>query len=283
MAYDKETIKHLADSLGLSVKDFETQFKDEKEIKVELPTQPFKQFKSEDDFNTYTKNIKAPEYGRGVDDGKKNSVEVFIKKLRDSEGLDLTGSQLDGNHLVKSLKEKYSGDNKALLAQFDKDKSILLQKSTDLENEYTAKFKDQSNRIVKMKLRGDSLEGVKGETKFDKIDAVDLIMKDISVEKDAAGREFINYKGVPQKNENLEPLAMNEITDNIFIEKKWYKDDKGRGGGNEGGSGGATNTYKAFLEEMETKGVHQGSATFQDELNSRLEDKDFKESVSKSE
>lgn len=278
MAFTKETIKHLADSLGLSVKDFETQFKDEKEIKVTLPTAPFKTFKEEGDFDTYNANLKAPEYGRGVDDGKKNATEVFIKGLRDSESLELTGSQLNGKELLTALKSKYGGDNKALITQFETDKAGLLKKATDLESEYATKFSNQSNEIQRMKLRGESLDGVLMKTKFDKIDGVDIIMKDITIVKDAAGKDFIHYKGVQQKNEQLEPLSMGKVTDNIYVDKKWYADDKGRGKGNENGEG-TTNDYKEFIKEMDDKGIHQGSAVFQDELDKRLEKKEFRDSI----
>lgn len=282
--YPKEVIKHLAGTLGVSVKDFETQFKDEKEVKVDIPAAPFKSFKTEAEFNTYNENLKAPEYGRGVDDGKKNNTEVFIKGIRDSESLKLTGSQLNQEGLLSALKKKYGGDKEALIAQFDTDKAALLKKATDLENDYTAKFKEQKTNLQRMKLRGESIDGVKDKTKFDKIDGVDLIMKDITVEKDAAGKEFIHYKGVQQKNEQLEPLSMAEVTDNIYIEKKWYADDSGRGKGNEGGEGGATSKYKAFVKEMEDKNIHNGSAEYQDELNKRIdESEDFKKSVAESE
>lgn len=282
MAFKKEVIKHLADSLGLSVKDFETQFKDEKEVKVDIPTAAFKSFKTEEDFTTYNKNLKEPEYGRGITDGKKNATEVFIKDIKKSESLNLTGSQLNQNDMLAALKSKYGGDNEALIAQFDTDKAGLLKKATDLESEYTTKFANQSIQIQRMKLRGESLDGVKGETVFEKIDAVDLIMKDISLEKDAAGKEFIHYKGIQQKNEQLEPLSMADITNNVFIEKKWYTEDSGRGDGNKSGKG-TTNSYKAFVKEMDEKGIHQGSTDYQDELNKRMDDDDFKKSVNESE
>ncbi len=280
MSYSKETIKHLADSLGLSVKDFEAQFKDEKqhEVKIPEPKKYAKVFETQQDFDTYNENLKSPEYGRGIDDGKKNATEVFIKGIRDHESLDITGSQLNQEQLLSALKNKYGSDNKSLIEQFDRDKAGLLQKNTDLESEYASKFQTQNNEIKRMKLRGESLDGVKLKTKFNKIDGVDLIMKDVTIEKDAAGKEFIHYKGVQQKDDKLEPLSMAQITDTIYIDKKWYAEDEGRGGGNASGNG-TTNDYKDFLDEMDEKNIHQGSAVYQDELNKRLEDKDFKKSV----
>lgn len=278
MAYSKEIIAHIAMSLGISVKDFEAQFADEKEIKLDLPEAPAKVFQTTEDFETYNTNLKAPEFGRGVDEGKKNATEVFIKGIKEEEGLDLTGSQLDKDNLLGALKNKYGGDKKGLIDQFEKDKALLLTQKEQLEETYTSKFEQQQNSILQMKLRGASLDGVKAKTKFDKSDGVDIIMKDISVVKDAAGKEVIHYKGVAQKDDKLEPLSMSQITDNIYIEKKWYADEAGRGAGHGAGQG-TTNEYKAFVKEMSEKGVHQGSVAYQDELNSRLEDKEFAKSV----
>lgn len=282
MAFSKEIIKHLAGSLGLSVKDFETQFKDEKEVAVTLPDAPAKTFQTQADFDTYNKNLKDPEYGRGVDDGKKNATEIFIKEIKEGESLELTGSQLTQKDLLSALKSKYGKDNKDLISQFEVDKAGLLKKATDLEDQYTSKFTDQQNEIQRMKLRGESLDGVSAETKFDKIDGVDIIMKDITIVKDAAGKEFIHYKGIQQKDDKLEPLTMSKVTDNIYIDKKWYAEDSGRGEGNRGGAG-ATNEYKDFVKEMADKGVHQGSVEYQDEFNVRLENKEFAKSVAETE
>lgn len=282
--YSKEIIKHLAGSLGLSVKDFESQFSDEKEVKVDIPAGPAKTFQTKEDFDTYNTNLLAPEYGRGVDDGKKNAEEVLVKTIKDAEGLELTGSQLTKDHLLTSLKKKFGGDNKALIAQFEDEKKSWIQKIADTEASFGTKLEEQQRIAKNLKLKTESLTGVKGKTKFDKFDAIDLVMKDVSVEKDAAGKEFIHYKGQPQKNDKLEPLSMAEVTNNIFIDKKWYEEEGGRGGGNRGGGGsGATDLYKEFVSEMADKGIGHGSATYQDELNKRMENKEFMKSVNESE
>lgn len=281
--FSKEIIKHLAGNLGLSVKDFQAQFADEKEIAVKLPAAPAKVFKTAEDFETYNTNLKAPEYGRGVDDGKKNSTEVFIKKIKDSEGLELTNSQLTEAGLLGALKTKYGSDNKDLIKQFETEKTGWLEKIATSEKTLSDKLAENEKATQRLRLRTESITGVKNKTKFDKFDGIDLIMKDISVEKDAAGKEFIHYKGVAQKDDKLEPLAMSIITDNVFIDKKWYEEGKGRGKGNEHGAGGTTSMYKDFVKEMDEKGIRHGSAAYGDELDKRMEDKEFMKSVNEAE
>lgn len=282
--YSKEIIKHLAGTLGVSVKDFETQFSDEKEIKIELPEPPAKVFKTTEDFETYNTNLLAPEYGRGVDDGKKNAEEVLIKTIKDQEGLELTGSQLSKDHLLSAMKKKYGGDNKALISQFEDEKNTWLKKIEDTEKTYETKLQEQQRIAKNLKLKTESLTGIKNKTKFDKFDAIDLIMKDVTIETDAAGKEFIHYKGQAQKNDKLEPLTMADVTNNILIDKKWYAEEGGRGGGNAGGGqGGATSLYKDFVKEMDEKGHNHGSAQYQDELNKRMENAEFLKSVKEAE
>ena len=121
MAFTKETLKYLAGLVGMTETQFNEAYTSEKETVVELPKSPFKAFETQEDLTTYENNIKAPEYGRGVDDGKKNASEVIIKQIKESEGLSLTNSQLDPNNLVKALKTKYGGKNEELISQFDKD------------------------------------------------------------------------------------------------------------------------------------------------------------------
>lgn len=279
MAFTKETLAFLAKQVGMSVEDFTKNYAEEKEYEVELPAEPFRVFKDEESFNKYSENLKAPEYGRGVDDGKKNATEVFIKNIKEQEGLELTNSQLNAENLLTSLKSKYGGKNEELIAQFDKDKNGLLDKISTLESTYEQRLADEQRKLKQVSLKSESIQGIKAETKFDKFDGIDLIMKDVEVVKDAAGKEFIHYKGQQMRDENLEPLSMAEVTNNVFVDKGWYKDPTGRGGSNEHGGGGTTNTYKAFVKEMNEKGVHQGSATYNEELNKRLDDADFAKSV----
>lgn len=263
----------------MTVEDFQKNFAAEDVVEAKVAEGPFKSFATEEDFNTYNENLKAPEYGRGVDDGKKNATEVFIKEINKSEGLELTNSQLNQENLINAIKGKYGSDNKALIEQFDADKKLLLDRINDQEGKFTEALAQKEREIRHIGLKTESLQGIKNETVFDKFDGIDLIMKDVEVIKDAAGKEFIHYKGQQMKNDNLEPLSMAEVTNNVFIEKGWYKEDAGRGGGNEHKGGGTTNSYKAFVKEMEEKGVHQGSVAYQDEFEKRMEDKDFAKSV----
>jgi len=280
MAFNKEFTKYMAAQAGLDMKDFVAKLADEAVHDITVPKAPAKVFETIEDFETYNTNLKAPEYGRGVDDGKKNATEVFIKGIKEVEGLQITGSQLNQDGLLSALKNKYGGDNKKLIDQFESEKKTWLAKIDSTEQTYAQKLAEQEKLAQTLRLKTESITGIKNKTKFDKFDGIELILKDITIEKDAAGKEFIHYKGVPQKNDKLEPLEMKEVTNNIFIEKQWYADDAGRGKGNEAGSGaGATSLYKDFVKEMEEKNVSHGSATYQDELNKRMESKEFMKSI----
>jgi len=230
------------------------------------------------DYDTRTKNLETIKYN----EGKTAGVEMLAKDLKKTFALE----DIEGKDL-KVIVETYA-ERKLKDAKLPKDEKIKEHETTitQLRANLTALETEKNTLTETFTKKEQALqinntlsllvpEGAVNEniTRSDVIALFRANGYDAMIQE---GKIIATKNGEVLKNlRTLEPVELKDVMNNFVTEKNLIKKDGGRGEGDHTGEG-AAGTWEAFLKEMEKKGVAQGSAEFQKEMQLRLKNKTLK-------
>lgn len=230
------------------------------------------------DYDTRVSNIEKGKY----EEGKKTGVELLAKDLKakypeiaDVEGKDIeklmatfATKRIEAAKIPESEKIKqYEND----LSSLRKNIETLTTEKTTLETSY--KQKEQQHLITNHLISIIPKQALT-ET-YTTTDIIALFR--------ANGYDVVNVDGkiVATKNgevmkhaTTLEPMKPIDVMNQFVTEKKLIPTGPGRGGSDE--TAGTEGTYDGFVKEMNAKGLREGSAKFNYEMQERIKNKTLK-------
>jgi hypothetical protein len=230
---------------------------------------------SKSDFDTYTENIKKEEYKAT----KQKAEEMAMKAVKNEFGFEIEGYK-DVKTFVSSVKEKIIEDAKIKPDQkiqtLENDLAQVRENLKAKETEFTT-FKES---VVQKETRAkkDAIlaglipkEGLKVSTD---ITLLALKNKGLDVNLTDDGKTEFVFNGEVIKNAStLEPTDGKDFVLNKLTELELFtKPNGGAGGGDETG-GSQAGSYEAFVKEMKSQDIDEGTSEFNVEMNKRISDK----------
>lgn len=279
MGLSKQSVALLASLAKVDAAVIQEAIENENEVSIELQ-EGLRSFTA-DELTQYNSNIDSEAFKRGVDQGKGSAVEMFIKEVRNEEGLQFEGKSKD--NLLKALKSKYGGSKDDLLSQFEEDKAAIKKNFETQLAQSRAQLEGLQNQFLNKQRQFSLFNASPDKLTIKREHASQLFLSEVSFDKDASGREVITLGGKQMLDDMRNPIPVETVYNNWIVENKYVKGDSGRGGSDQGG-GAPVNKYKAFQKEMEDKGVHTGSEEYAREQSSRMKnDPEFKQALLDSE
>jgi hypothetical protein len=225
----KEVIEALAKIVNVEVSDLTSAIEsDESELTFDVA----KTFKDEEwrSFETTLKKEKDDEYNKGKDVGTRQ----FIRDSKETLGLDYEGK--DGDMFLAKFREKVINDvgenPDERVTTLSKDLSILRETSTkelatknkelDLLN---TKYNSLRNGSEIRKFVPNAPKGI------DVDDAIYIMEKDLSFQKDEEGQRVVISNGEVLKDKTRNPIDWDSAVKDYWVKKEWItKEGGGRGG-----------------------------------------------------
>lgn len=279
MPISSKSLSLMAKTLKIDEATVKAALENEKEVDLEIPE--VKVFSTEE-LTTFEKNIDDEAFKRGVDHKSKNAEEMFIKNIRQKEGLTLSENTTDG--LLEAIKGKYSGDKKELMSKFENEKKELVSnyetQVTTVQSKAEQLAQQLKNKDLQFKLYAASPESLSIKREH----SAKLFLSDVQWDKDAQDRDVMIVNGKKQVDNTLNPLPIEQVYNDWIVKNEYIKTPPGRGGGDEGGSGGTGGSLASFNKEMQDKGIHPGSSEYNNQLHAKAAaDPEFKKEVLASE
>lgn len=238
-----ETLKKIAEVLGIDASDFTTKLKSDKEETLEVPV-----LFTEEDKNSFGENR--------FKEGKKAATEILVKDLKAKHSLEFDGKSIDT--LLEKFSEKVITDAKIepteLVKKHKKDADELRLKLQEAEREKQSLINEHSNKLF---------QNIIDNTIFTEIpDKLFTIPKKSISVLYKAEREFkkeddgiILYKeGKKLVDKVLSPVS---IKDDLAQFCEQYVKKAGMGGGDDVNSGtdGKFTTMSALVEHCQKNGI----------------------------
>lgn len=259
-----EEIKLNVGGVTLNVsKDIITQGIEKGELNIETTDLVIK---PKADFDIYIANAKKEDYERG----KQVGSEMMIKEAREKHGLSFEGKTID--NFADALKKKVLEESKIeptkKITELETDKEKLQNIVKDLENKHNAFLQIYETEKKQGKIDRELLNKLPKEGLTISNDDLLLLIKN-KIEFDIDnGQVIIKKDGNILKNQNtLNPMTLDEMLPDLI--KPYITQRKG-GAGDHGTNGTGASTIEAFIKEMTTHGIHQGSIAFNQELAKRI-------------
>lgn len=232
---------------------------------------------SKSDFETYTENIKKAEYKNTKDKAR----EMAMKDIRD--GFGFTGEEIEGykdvDTFTKKVKEKIIENAKIdpskKLQTLENDLKLVRDNLKNKETEFE-KYK-QSVLEEKTRAKKDSyllsLLPEKGMKVKPNIALLALKNEGLDINFNENKTEVLFQNEVLKNKSTLEPVDGKDFVYDKLKEMELFETPTGGAGGDDETGGGNQSGYDAFVQEMDKKGISEGSAQFSEEMNKRINNK----------
>ena len=257
----QEVIKHIADTLKVDVETLTKAFElpSEKltsEVELEFPKVTTY---TEEEYSTLETNLKKSSYN----EGKTAGSEMTAKELKKLSGIDVDGKDI--NSIFEAIVSKAKADAGVKpneeIAELKKSIQKLQETVTTKEAENASLIEKHAKQSLEYKILGLIPQNSIGLTNSTILN--DMRSNGYNV-SEVEGKLTVTKNGETLKDQKLQnPLSFEDVATQYLKEKNWLKASKdGRGGGDEGGNGGAMN-YEQFVKQCEKDGINLGGAEAQ--------------------
>jgi len=232
----EEQLKELADKLKVKADDLQTAITSEEEVELVIPE--LKIFTPEE-LTARDTNITEPIKNQSYQDGKVAGVEMEVKTLRESLGLEFEGKTITNllDAQKKQILAESGKDVDPIILELKKDKDLLTQTITQLKadhesekNTLTGKITEQSVNVI-IEAEIEKLDALPdGITKSD---VIMMIRNGYQIET-AEGKMIFKQNGEILKDETTaDPKGAETIVAEFFESRKWTGDPNRTPGRNE--------------------------------------------------
>lgn len=228
---------------------------------------------SKDEFSTFTGNLKKTSY----DEGKIAQEEMLVKAAKERNALSFEGKSFE--KYEESLKAKIIEDAKIEPNQkvqtLESDLAKLQRNYNSLTDDFDAYKNDITTKETRSKKDNLLMSLMPDNLLVDKETSLIALKKRTGIDVDFSetGKPLQLVNGEIQKDKSLEPMQIDKDFIKSNLETLGLLKIKEGGRGELDETKGGAGSYTAFIKEMETNGVNQGSEKFQVELNKRISSK----------
>ena len=233
-------------------------------------------YKTKADFETYTENIKKAEYKAT----KEKAEEMAMKAIKNEFGFEIEGYK-DVKTFTTSLKAEIIKDAKVepskKIEELESDLTKVRQNFADKETEFNEYKNTQTQKETRAK-KDTVLSGLipkEGLKVNSGITLIALKSEGVDVNFTTDGKTEFTFNGEVIKDPStLEPTDGKDFVINKIKELELFaKPGGGSGGSDDLGGDGKAGSYDAFVKEMKTQDIDEGTSKFSEEMNKRIKDK----------
>lgn len=224
---NKQVIEALSKIVNVSASDLASAIEgEESDVKFDVA----KTFKDEEwrTFEVTLQKEKDAEYNKGKDVGARQ----FVRDAKEATGLNYEGK--DGDLFLDKYKEKIINDigenPDERVSSLTKDLNIL--RDTSKQEIETLSLQNQElNKKYNSLKNGNAIRGYAPNKPdaFSLDDAVFLMERELSFEKNEDGQEVVIKEGDTLKSKTREPISWEQGVKDYWIEKDWIAKEEGRG------------------------------------------------------
>jgi len=217
------------------------------------------------DLNTRIENIKS--------EAKAAELEIQIKEAKKKYGLEFEGKSIDkfAEAYKKKVATEVGGEPNKRIQELESDFGTLksnyekeIAERKRIETEFTQKEnKRKINETILGKLTADTI--------IPKDKLLTIFHSEFETELTDSGIVFKKGGNVLKNQTTLSPLSPDEVLADFV--KDYAKPVSGGAGGKDNPAPSKVGSFDAFIKEMETKEIKQGTEAFNREMQKRIKDK----------
>ena len=273
MPISKESVAKLASILKIDAASITDAINNEKEVALELPEGLISY--TADEHNAFKTNVDNEAFSRGVSKGKEAANEMFIKDIRSSEGLEFEGKTKA--NLLNALKSKYSGDKNELVSKFEQEKQGLIGNFNTQIDQLKQSNESLQTSLSRKDIEFDLWKSSPENMTMQPHHAAHLFLNEVKIEQDSQGRDVYILNGQKQLDQTMNPIPRADVYKDWVVKNNYVSSPTGRGGTDSPPQRSGNGALDSFNNEMESKGIRQGSGEYNEELSKRAQsDPQFK-------
>lgn len=241
----------------------------ENETAFELPAEGLT-IRTTEQENDFVKNLKK--------DSITTAFEMEVKKWRDELGLEFKGKNFDNlfEALTDKHKAEFTKDPKKQLEAYQKDIDTLKARNQELEGNLTKTNESFSQFKNETVLTNEFAKHLPNNIALPKEDMMLILRNRVKAQiNENGGIEVLGQDGSVMKDVNLNPVGLDKVMQDFFVENDAYlKPISGGRGGNDATGGDTEKSIEAFTKRLQQEGIEPNSEAFNKRLNAAIESKE---------